>query len=247
MLRLLLMGVLLMMPIAGAQVGIDVREWTYHIIESEGNNNGAIAPTNFTISRPHQWDIMDNNTTLIVNANYMILADLTQSIENLYQVVVDNVVYAECAWRIRTLVATGEEAVTLRARNINMRCAIEYLTPGEHTIEIRRTNTQGGLDNVLRASTSITAIQTEGIQMENEIIQAVNEFGIILAMTALIIWAERTREWLLWALVIVAAGYEILRVAPNFFAYHTLVLAAGLFALVSAYTDYKETGVELEP
>jgi hypothetical protein len=239
---------LLVIP-AVAATPTDVREYTIHVHNQEGNSNGPVAAVGFDVFHPHGHAVVAGNTTLQVTVAYMVVGSALVPQENRYRALIDGNANNECAWNVRT--NTGAD--TTRFFGLVFFCGLAYLEPGAHTFEVAKTDLVGNGDNVVRASTSAVIIQTEEVE------PVAHDFGTAIEATTtvniLVLLCLVALAWWLWsrtpdvALRFLSVGFMIIvffAALSQRAAWAEMLWLAILIGVFAAYMGFRTGAKALE-
>lgn len=184
---------------------LDVREYTVHVHNQEGDSNGIVAPTNFTVDVPHGYVVTQRNSTLVVTVAYMVIGDSLLAQENRYEAHIDDDNTEDCAWNVRTNSGTEQS----RFFGIVFYCAVGDIGPGVHNFTVTRTDLIGNGDNVVRASTSAVIKQTETVELiPPEAVLADSEEMFILGSTFPTLGEASSNAVLLFIVLLVISYFQ---------------------------------------
>lgn len=141
---------------------------------------------------------------------------------------------------------TGSCSDTSAANSFTLDTDIVSVQPGDR-LSISVMSTALLVGRALRIGVSLEGFKTIEIttnpvsDMVNEILDAFTAIAPFIALILVVIWAEVTREILIYALGIIVAGVAMVAIWTEIESLRIVIGAVALFLAVRGFTEYKET------
>lgn len=235
---LFLIAALMLVPGVAAQE-TNVLQYRGFIV-TEQSSDGILPETVVNVPERHTWDPVGGSSMLEVRVSLVVNSGAATNPQADFRVLWNASAVDDCSWHVEGGTVTGGRFNPF----VSTYCALPaFVAPGSHTIQVERTSVTGV--PVSNAVTSIILHQTETVEMHtNELIEFVTQSAPWLLFAIFVIWAERTRDWSLYALAVLA-GIIAIATPGGLFVGWEMLLVPVLFILgLRGWFEFHDTQAE---
>lgn len=154
----------------------------------------------------------------------------------------DGVAQTACFWEAETHAIVGIGVVSNSFSGIFCTLNNTQMAPGNHTFSVSRATQSGSPASIQHEFFSYELLKYDFLEvnMTNDLLDALQTIAPLLIFLIFTIWAERSREWSVYFLAVLAGIYNVILLWDALAAYRIIMLGAVFVLGLRGYLELDE-------